>query len=309
MTPGMGPGVNEQEAVGVTVPATSANLGPGFDAFGVALSLTLRARVAPREERRVIATGDGAGEVPTGEDNLVWRAFVAYCERFGVAVPDVSLVVDNDIPLERGMGSSSAAAVAGIALARAFTKAGGTNQDLIDLAAGFDGHPDNVAPAVLGGVVVCLGGMAHRLQPTDRLRPVVFVPESRQSTKEARGVLPATLPLADAAANGARAAVVLTGLVGAMAWQPAAMNDVLHEPMRLRLMRDSGELVATLREVGVAACLSGAGPSVLAIVPRADEAAIQHVRTLAGNGWRVLPLDWDVHGAEVCPPSAALPTR
>lgn len=301
--------MNPEDSVGVAVPATSANLGPGFDAFGVALSVTLRARVAPREDRRVVSTGDGAGELPTGEDNLVWRAFTAYCERFDVPVPDVTLVVGNDIPLERGMGSSSAAAVAGITLARAFTKGGGSNQDLVDLAAGFDGHPDNVAPAVLGGLVVCLDGRAHRLEPTSRLRPVVCVPETRQNTHEARGVLPEQIPLGEAAANGARAAMVLAGLAGAMAWHPHAMTDVLHEPVRLRVMAGSGALVEALRAQGIGACLSGAGPSVLAVVPRVDAGAVARVEAAAGEGWRVLALEWNRHGAEVCPPSAAIPSR
>lgn len=301
--------MSTDDLVGVAVPATSANLGPGFDAFGLALSVTLRARVAEREDRRVVSTGDGAGELPTGDDNLVWRAFTAYCERFAVAVPDVTLVVDNDIPLERGMGSSSAAAVAGITLARAFTKGGGTNQDLVDLAAAFDGHPDNVAPAVLGGLVVCLDGRAHRLEPSARLRPVVCVPETRQNTHEARGVLPQSVALGEAAANGARAAMVLAGLAGAMAWHPAAMSDVLHEPVRLGVMASSGTLVESLREQGIGACLSGAGPSVLAVLPRADTAGLAAVQQAAADGWRVLPLEWNLHGAEVCPPSAALPRR
>jgi len=292
--------------VGVAVPATSANLGPGFDAFGLALSVTLRAHAVDRQDRRIIATGLGADELPSGDDNLVWRAFVAYCQRFAVAVPDISLTVDNDIPLERGMGSSSAAAVAGIALARAVTHAGGTNQDLVDLAATFDGHPDNVAPAVLGGLVVCLGGQAHRLEPSSRLRPIVAVPSTRQNTDEARGVLPAQISLADAAANGARAAVVLAGLAGAMAWQPQAMTDVLHEPVRLEVMASSGALVHALREAGIGACLSGAGPSVLAVVSRADPQALRTVSDLAGDGWEVRALDWNLHGVAVSPPSAAI---
>ncbi|HWH31365.1 MAG TPA: homoserine kinase [Egibacteraceae bacterium] len=287
------------DGIGVSVPATSANLGPGFDAFGVALTMSLRARTAPREERRVVPSGDGAAELPTGDDNLVWRAFTTYCEHFGAAVPDVTLLVDNDIPLERGMGSSSAAAVAGIVLARAVTGAGGTHQDLVDLAAGFDGHPDNVAPAVLGGLVVCVAGKATRLQPSGRLRPVVCVPETRQNTHEARGVLPASVPLADAAANGARAALVLAGLAGAAAWDPAAMADVLHEPVRLEVMAASGALVRALRAAGIGACLSGAGPSVLAVVPRADAVGLERVRAEAGDGWRVLPLDWDLAGTRL----------
>ncbi|MGH8902789.1 MAG: homoserine kinase, partial [Egibacteraceae bacterium] len=162
--------------VEVRVPATSANLGPGFDAFGVALDLYFMVRVEPREDRRIVPSGEGADELPTGDDNLVWRALARYCRRFNTATPDVTLYADNAIPVERGMGSSAAAAVAGVALGRALTKAGGRDQDLVDLATEFEGHPDNVAPAVLGGLVVCHGGTATRLDPTDRFRPVLCVP-------------------------------------------------------------------------------------------------------------------------------------
>lgn len=284
--------------VAVEVPATSANLGPGFDAFGVALSVGLRATVVARQAQRIIPSGEGADEVPTSDDNLVWRALEAYSAWSGATdVPNVSVAVHSDIPLERGMGSSSAAAVAGITLGRFLLCGGGSNQDLIELAAEFDGHPDNVAPAILGGLVVCVDGVAHRLEPTPSLRPVVCVPRARQSTKEARGILPASLPLADAAANGARAAVVLAGLAGAMPWNPRAMVDVLHEPARLAAMAPSGHLVAELRARGIAACLSGAGPSVLAVVGAGDEQAVDAVAAAAGDFWSVRPLQWQLEGA------------
>lgn len=284
--------------VAVEVPATSANLGPGFDAFGVALSVGLRATVVARQERRIIPSGEGADEVSTGDDNLVWRALLAYSAWSGETyIPDVSVAVHSDIPLERGMGSSSAAAVAGITLGRFLLGGGGTNQALIDLATEFDGHPDNVAPAILGGLVVCVDGVAHRLEPSPALRPVICVPRARQSTKEARGILPAALPLAAAAANGARAAVVLAGLAGAMPWDPRAMVDVLHEPVRLQAMAPSGHLVAELRARGIGACLSGAGPSVLAVVGAGDEQAVDAVRAAAGDFWSVRPLEWQLEGA------------
>jgi homoserine kinase len=289
------------------VPATSANLGPGFDAFGVALSIGLRATVIARQQRRIVPSGEGADEVSTGDDNLVWRALLAYSAWSGATdIPDISVAVDSDIPLERGMGSSSAAAVAGITLGRALLGGGGANQDLIELAAEFDGHPDNVAPAILGGLVVCLRGVAHRLEPTPRLRPVLCVPRARQSTKEARAVLPPMLPLDHAAANGARAAVVLAGLAGAMAWDPRAMIDVLHEPARFKVMPPSAHLVMELRQRGIAACLSGAGPSVLAVLGSGDEEGVATLRAVAGDSWTVLPLAWNLHGAGVDPPSAAL---
>jgi homoserine kinase len=291
------------EHVAIQVPASSANLGPGFDAFAVALDVHLIAWTVEREEARVLSEGEGAAELPTDERNLVWRAFEAYCSWADVPVPDVTVRTRNPIPLERGMGSSSAAAVAGIALARAVTRAGGRDADLIDLAAAFEGHADNAGAAVLGGLVVVVDGRVRRLEPTSALRPLLCVPTSRQSTDEARGLLPEQIPLADAAANGARAAVTLAGLAGAMAFDPLAMTDVLHEPARLAAMAGSGTLVAALRQRGVGACLSGAGPTVLAVVPSGDEAALATVRDAAGDGFEVRAVRWDRAGAIACPPT------
>jgi homoserine kinase len=287
----------------VTVPATSANLGPGFDAFGVAIDLYLTVTAGPRGDQRVRSIGEGEGELPTDESNLVWRALRSYCVRFGVDVPDVTLTAENEIPLERGLGSSSAAAVAGVTLGRALTSGGGRDQDLIDLAAQLEGHPDNAAPAVLGGLVVCHEGTAIRLEPTDWLVPVLCVPSSRQGTTSARAILPRMIPLRDAAANGARAAIVLAGLAGALAWNPAAMWDVLHEPPRFEVMTASGHLVRTLRAAGIGACLSGAGSSVLAVVSSGDGEAVgmirQAVGQVPGELFDVRPSRWDLAGASV----------
>lgn len=292
-----------EDVVGVEVPASSANLGPGFDAFAVALDLTMVVWTAARGDVRVQAAGEGAGELPGGDDNLVWRAFASYCAWAGVAVPDVSLRTRSAIPLERGLGSSAAAAVAGAALGRAATRGGGRDADLVALAADLEGHPDNAAAAVLGGLCVVFDGTPRRLEPTDALRPVLCVPPARQSTEVARGLLPDQVPLAAAAANGARAAVVLAGLSGAMAWEPSAMTDVLHEPPRLAVMGETGALVAALREQGLGACLSGAGPSVLAVVRARDVDAEASVRAAAPSDWTVHALRWDRGGASVCPPT------
>jgi homoserine kinase len=297
--------VNPSETVGVEVPASSANLGPGFDAFAVALDVKLTVWTVPRGTQRVVAEGEGADELPDDERNLIWRAFVAYCDRTGAAVPDVSLRSRNAIPLERGMGSSAAAAVAGAALARAATHAGGSAADLVAVAAELEGHADNAAAAVLGGLCVAVDGRVRRLEPTASLRPVVCVPHVRQSTAEARGLLPSQIPLADAARNGARAALVLAGLSGAMAFEPQAMVDVLHEPARLGAMAESGRLVTALREAGIGACLSGAGPTVLAVVHVGDEGAVARVRELAVESFDVRPVAWDRAGAAVCVPTRA----
>ncbi len=299
------------EIVGVQVPASSANLGPGFDAFAVALDLRLVAVTREREERRVVAEGEGTDELPADETNLVWRCLSAYCRHAGVTEPDVTLCVRNPIPLQRGLGSSAAAAVAGVTLGRALTGGGGTDDELIALVTEVEGHADNAAAALLGGLVVVASTasgerIVRRLEPTPRLCPVVCVPSTRQATTAARDLLPAALPTPEAAANAARAALVLAGLVGLTDWDPALLHDTLHEPPRLDAMGPMGEagaLVAGLRAAGLGACLSGAGPSVLALVEAGDREAIERVRTLAGDDVRVLPLGWDVAGAAVCPPT------
>lgn len=283
--------------VTVEAPASSANLGPGFDALAIAVDVPLTVTAGPRLGERVITAGLGAGELPTDDGNLIWRGVLAYCERFGADTPDVTLHADNAIPLERGMGSSAAAAVAGVALGRVLTHAGGGDDDLIDLAAALEGHPDNAAAAVLGGLVVCADGHARRLEPSPVLRPVLCIPDSRQSTASARGVLPESVSLADAAANGARTAMVLAGLSGAVAWEPAILHDVLHEPPRFAVMRESGRVVHALREHGIGACLSGAGPTVLAIVQTDDGQTVDIVTEVAGEGWDVRPASWHRRGA------------
>lgn len=291
--------------VAIEVPASSANLGPGFDALAVALDVTLTVEVSPRRDERVVARGVGAGELPTDDSNLIWTALVAYCRRFGADVPDVSLVSANAIPLERGMGSSAAAAVAGVALGRLLLDAGGTDAELVALAADLEGHPDNAAAALLGGLVVCADGTPTRLEPSECLRPVVCIPHARQSTSQARAVLPDAVALGQAAANGARVAMVVAGLSGHVAWNPAVMHDVLHEPARFEVMPESGVLVRRLREAGVGACLSGAGPSVLAVVHIEDTAGIDAVNNAVDDGWEVRGVHWHRRGASRVEPTAA----
>lgn len=291
------------DVVAVEVPATSANLGPGYDVLAAAVDLRLVAQTAPRGPERVSIDGEGAGELPTDDGNLVWRAFVAACERAGVTVPDVSLAVRSEIPLERGLGSSAAAAVAGAALARAAAGTAWSDHEIIALAADLEGHADNAAAAVLGGIVAFVDGRARRFDPAPILRPVLCVPTTRQSTSAARALLPAEVPLATAAASAGRAALVLAGLTGAGALDPWVLTDELHEPVRFTAMPDSGALVNALRAHGTAACLSGAGPSVLAVTAIDDPAAVSRVRAAAGEGWHIRASAWNRAGATACPPS------
>lgn len=285
----------------VRVPATTANLGPGFDAFGAAVSLHLTAAAVARGARRMVTAGEGAGELPVDESNLLWRALAAFCSAFEVAAPDVSVHVRNDIPLERGLGSSAAAIVAGLGLARALTGVRCGDRDLIALAAELEGHPDNVVPAVLGGLTCTVqrGGelVVRRVQPHARLRPVLLVPAARQATAAARDVLPDKVERADAAGQAARAGHVLLALAGGWPVAPDVAGDLLHEPPRLAVMAPSAAVVAELRAAGVHAWLSGAGPSVAAAVPALSAPAVERCAAVAeAHGFEVRALAWDLAG-------------
>jgi homoserine kinase len=289
----------------VRVPATSANLGPGFDAFGVALGLRMEARVRDATDGvRVRSTGEGQSELPSGDDNLLWRAFIALHAHVGVPVPAVTIEVTSPIPLERGLGSSSAAIVAGLGLARATSGVAIADRDVVRLATEMEGHPDNVAPAVLGGLVVAAARddgtlVLRRGQPHRRLRPLLLVPDERQSTRSARGVLPRSLPTGDVVTQVGRAGHLVGALLGAWPADPAVAGDRLHEPARAEAMPESGELLDELRRAGVHAWLSGAGPAVAAAVPRRDGDAHDRVAAFAArHGWVVLPLDWDLAGLD-----------
>lgn len=289
----------QQELARVRVPATTANLGPGFDSFGVALDLYLDARAVPPGDHRIVPSGEGADHVPTGDDNLLWESLVAFCVRHHVGVPDVTVEVDNAIPLARGLGSSSAAIVAGIGLARVLTGVAVTDVSAVALAAEIEGHPDNVAPAVIGGFVVCGAGddgelVVRTACPSARLRPVVFIPAEQQLTSEARAVLPETLGRTDVATQAARAGLVAGAIAGLWPPIPTAAGDRLHEPPRLGVMGPSSDLLGALRAAGVHAWLSGAGPSVAAVVAAGE---VETLVGLAPDAWTPRACRWDRAGA------------
>ncbi|CAN5880909.1 homoserine kinase [soil metagenome] len=284
--------------VRVSVPASSANLGPGFDILAVALDLALQVRAEPYDGRRVVCVGEGAEDLPGDDGNLIWRAVRAFCDAHGVGVPQVTLHCDSQIPLERGLGSSAAAAVAGVTLARRLTGVPAADQELIELAALLEGHADNAAAAVLGGLVVAgPDGTAHRFDPTRSLRPVMCIPDQRASTTVARGLVPTEVPIATMVDTARRTALVLAGLAGMATWDPTVMTDVVAEPPRLTAMAGSRRLVEAARDTGYGACLSGAGPSVLVIVAHDDRDAAGWLRDLAGHDWRVVEVQWDRTGA------------
>ena len=249
----------------VHVPATSANLGPGFDCFGLALDLCNEVTVDTDGTPGVSWEGEGATELPTDGTDLVSRVMASVAEATGRALPPLRLVGLNRIPLERGLGSSSAAAVAGAAIALRVLGEPLTPGAVFAHAARIEGHPDNAAPAVFGGFTIALpDGTVHRLDPHPGLRPVALVPDDRLPTAEARRALPEDVPRKDAVFNAAHAGLVVEGLTRDPSLLGVALEDRLHQDVRLALVPAVLEVFRSLRQGGIPVCVSGAGPTLLA---------------------------------------------
>jgi homoserine kinase len=287
--------------VRVSVPATSANLGPGFDSLGLALSMRdeLEAEVVG-SGLQVEVAGAGADVVPRDESHLVVRSMRAAFEAMGAQPPGLRLACTNVIPHARGLGSSSAAIVAGVVLARGLVAGGALLVDdlaLFRLAARIEGHPDNVAPAFHGGFVISghdddFYAVGSAVDP--RIEVVVFVPPTPVSTEAARGLLPAEVPHADAAADAGRTALLVAALAGQPEQLWRATRDYLHQDYRRPAMPESLTLVDALRADGVPATVSGAGPSVLAFTDRSGSPALAARRPA---GWVAHRLGIDPEGA------------
>ncbi len=291
--------------VRVRVPATSANLGPGFDALGLALALhdEVTGRVTSGGVAVDIA-GEGCDTAPRDEAHLVLRSMRRCFAELGTEPPGLALTCTNAIPHGRGLGSSAAAIVAGVLLARALVADGATrlgDGDVLRLAADIEGHPDNVAPCLLGGLTIAWrhGGAARavRRDPDPAVLPVVLVPPFAASTRQARALLPATVSHADAAANAGRAALLVAALTGTPQALLDATEDRLHQRYRTPAMPASVALVEQLRRAGHAAVISGAGPTVLVMARGQVEA--ESIAAAVPDGWRARVLAVDRGGALV----------
>lgn len=289
-------------AVTVRVPATSANLGPGFDALGLALALhdELTAQVAGAE-LSVEVSGAGADDVARDESHLVVRAMRATFAELGTQPAGLRLECRNAIPHSRGLGSSAAAIVGGVLLARALVARGAqrlSDAAVLELAAELEGHPDNVAPCLLGGLAIAWqhgGARAVRRDVDPAVVPVAFVPPFIASTELARGLLPDTVPHADAAFSAGRAALLVAALTGTPQALFDATEDRLHQSYRAAAMPDSFALVERLRAGRHPAVISGAGPTVLVLARGEVEA--QAVLDQTPQGWTARPLPVDPTGA------------
>lgn len=257
----------------VRVPATAANLGPGYDCFGLALQRYDEVSAAIHPAVRVDVEGVGAGEVPTDASHLVIRAMARAWRAAGLELPPVWLRCRNAIPHGGGQGSSAAAIVAGLLLGRGLLPVDApvlTRSDVLQLGTEMEGHPDNVAPALLGGFTLAWcgdGGTARavRREVHADIRAVMFTAAESSSTHHSRSLLPGSVPHADAAANVAAAALLVHAMTTDPGYLLEATRDRLHQPYRAASMPATTRLLAELRSAGVAAVVSGAGPSVLAL--------------------------------------------
>jgi homoserine kinase len=292
--------------VRVRVPATSANLGPGFDSLGLALSLYDDVVVRVTDSGLTVdVAGMGAATVARNARNLVVRSMRVAFDALGGRPRGLEVVCANRIPHGRGLGSSAAAIIGGISAARALVVGGAERMDddaVLAMATALEGHPDNVSACLRGGLTLSWGDddkvRSVSLDVSPQIEPVAFVPGSSSSTKATRRLLPDTVPHADAVHTAGRAALLVEALRARPDLLLSATDDRLHQPYRADAMPRTAALVAELRAAGIPAVVSGAGPTVLALTTTAGRAAaLGHGK----RGWSALPLDVDRGGAVLLP--------
>ncbi|MEI8132686.1 MAG: homoserine kinase [Leptolinea sp.] len=263
-----------KNSISLRVPATSANLGPGFDCLGLALDLWNETTITlTGKEIKVIITGEGAGTIPDGCENLIVRAMLHYYLALGKNVPEGILIeCTNRIPLGSGMGSSASAVLAGLIGANALADSRLNTHELLKLAIEMEGHPDNVAASLYGGLTIsvnCENGdtLVRRLVPSPRLHAALAVPILHLPTKAARAALPKNVPFCDAIFNIGRTALVVEALrSGDLEMLEEAVKDRLHQPYRLKLIPGAEAALRAARQSGAcAAAISGAGPGIIAL--------------------------------------------
>lgn len=282
----------------VRVPASSANLGPGFDALGLALSIHLDCRFKRSDRLSITVEGRDAKDIPTSEDNLIWQTALTVARDIGETLPAVELHIQNGIPLGKGLGSSAAALTAGVVLADELLGLHWKKHRILDEAARIEGHPDNVAACVLGSIVTSAidsGGVAHavRLDLHERYDVAIVVPDFALPTSKARSVLPDCYSKQDAIFNVQRAALLVAALAtGTTSAFPTALEDRMHQPYRSELVPGLEEILR-LRAPGLLGCaLSGAGPSIIVFYERGYEDVcdlVCQIFALHGRGAEVLP--------------------
>jgi homoserine kinase len=295
--------------VRVRVPATTANLGPGFDTLGLALAFydELDVEAVAEAGVQVEVVGVGQGEVPTDETNLVASTIQFVFDQVKQPMPGLRLLAKNQIPHGRGLGSSGSAIVAGVKAAQGLLDGivSLSDDDLLTLATALEGHPDNVAPALFGGLTIAwtteTGPKFKKLSVHRGVSPMVIVPEFTMSTELARSLQPESVPHEDAVFNVSRSALLVAALTQSPELLIEATEDRLHQDYRASAMPQTSELITALRKAGYAAVVSGAGPSILVLCSDPSERleAAELAKSVATSPWRVLMLTVDIKGATV----------
>ena len=281
--------------VSVSVPATSANLGPGYDALGLALEIRdfVTAQFTDDNKITVQVTGQGSGKLPTDESHLIAKTIIDACKAFGTEVTGLHIECKNAIPQGRGLGSSAAAIVAGLVLASELTYARASEDELLQMANAIEGHPDNVAACLLGAMTIAwleADGKANSVSMNVHpdVSPVLAIPQTELDTHKARDLIPETIPHVDAAFNAGRSALLVAAMIGDPDFLLEATEDKLHQPFRAQAYPESMDLVAQLRGAQIAACISGAGPTVIALCT-SDQVA-QAIEIIAKSGFTAAPV-------------------
>ena len=284
--------------VSLRVPASSANLGPGFDCLGLAVALYMKIQAQPAD--KLLITGCPAAY--QGEDNLVYRAYGQAARAMGIEPQPLQLHIVSEVPFSHGLGSSASAIVAGAAAAFCLHGLPLDKGQLLDIAAGMEGHPDNVAASVYGGLRGSMrvgeGFVSVPFPIADTLRLTALVPPFELATKAARAALPQQIPLGDVVHNLSHSVVLLKALeTGDMALLNTCVQDRLHQPHRLPMIQDAQVVWQAAAEQGAAVYLSGAGPTLMCMHLEADYPA--RIAPQLPAGWRCIPLQLDWQGVTV----------
>ena len=305
--------IDKITSVQIKVPATSANCGPGFDCLGIAVTMynTFTYELLPQGKLELQVEGEGAGKMQASPHNLAFASFFKLWQELQQNPVGLKISMVNAIPLSRGLGSSSSAIVAGLMAANFFAGFPKTKEELVKLATAIEGHPDNVAPALLGGFTISFmdhENRAHtmRLIPAKPLQLIAAIPQMPLATAKARAALPATIPLADGVFSMSRASLLVACLLtGDYSKLPLALEDKLHQPYRLSLIPGAEAAFKAARTQGAyQAIISGAGSTLMAYAPlEAEGAAIGHAMEAAlaanHNPAVALNLTIDLEGAKV----------
>lgn len=291
----------------VKVPATTANMGPGFDSIGMALQIYNIVYAEEIPSGLEIIIQEGSKDIPTDETNLVYKTILKFYEIIGQEVPGMRLIQQDHIPHTRGLGSSAACIVAGLHIANAMSHSFFSKEELVQIAAQIEGHPDNTTPAILGGMTI--GAMDDtdmkyvKVKVAENITFAVMIPDFTLSTELAREVLPAQIPLQDGVFNASRAALLAASMItGDVDNLPMAMQDRFHEPYRKHLIPNMEEIMdQSLSHGAKGVFLSGAGPTLIAVIKNVVAFRREMVEYLGGleDSWQVQMIQADQKGAQV----------